>query len=83
MAERRRRHNVCADRDDPLRIARGDQAYPATMSFTVGTFLTAALAAIIGFAALPMLATSVGFSLAIGFVAQGWPSRGRRRCLPA
>jgi uncharacterized membrane protein YccC len=47
---------------------RGDQAYPATMSFTIGTFLVAALAAIIGFAVLPMLATFVGFSLAIGLV---------------
>jgi uncharacterized membrane protein YccC len=48
--------------------SRGDQAYPATMSFTIGTFLVAALAAIIGFAVLPMLTTFVGFSLAIGFV---------------
>jgi uncharacterized membrane protein YccC len=38
------------------------------MSFTIGTFLTAALAAIIGFAVLPMLTTFVGFSLAIGLV---------------
>ena len=48
--------------------SRGDQAYPAAMSFTIGTFLTAALAAIIGFALLPMLTTFVGFSLAIGLV---------------
>jgi uncharacterized membrane protein YccC len=47
---------------------RGDQAYPAAMSFTIGTFLTAALAAIIGFALLPTLTTFVGFSLAIGLV---------------
>jgi uncharacterized membrane protein YccC len=47
---------------------RGDQAYPAAMSFTIGTFLTAALAAIIGFAVLPKLTTFVGFSLAIGLV---------------
>ena len=51
-----------------LFASRGDQAYPATMSFTIGTFLTAALAAIIGFAVLPMLTTFVGFSLAIGLV---------------
>ena len=48
--------------------SRGDQAYPAAMSFTVGTFLTAALAAIIGFALLPKLTTFVAFSLAIGLV---------------
>ncbi len=51
-----------------LFASRGDQAYPAAMSFTIGTFLTAALAAIIGFAMLPMLTTFVGFSLAIGLV---------------
>ena len=43
-----------------------EQAYPAAMSFTIGTFLTAALAAIVGFALLPTLTTFVGFSLAIG-----------------
>ena len=48
--------------------SRGDQAYPAAMSFTVGTFITAALAAIIGFAVLPTLTTFAGFSLAIGLV---------------
>jgi uncharacterized membrane protein YccC len=48
--------------------SRGDQAYPAAMSFTVGIFLTAALAAIIGFALLPTLTTFVAFSLAIGLV---------------
>jgi uncharacterized membrane protein YccC len=47
---------------------RGDQAYLGAMSFTIGTFLTAALAAIIGFALLPTLTTFVGFSLAIGLV---------------
>jgi uncharacterized membrane protein YccC len=47
---------------------RADQAYSAAMSFTVGIFLTAALAAIIGFALLPMVTTFVGFSLAIGLV---------------
>jgi uncharacterized membrane protein YccC len=47
---------------------RGDQAYAAAMSFTVGTFLTAALAAIIGFAVLPTLTTFAGFSLALGLV---------------
>lgn len=51
-----------------LFASRGDQAYPATMSFTVGTFITAALAAIIGFAVLPTLTTFAGFSLAIGLV---------------
>jgi uncharacterized membrane protein YccC len=51
-----------------LLAPRGDQAYPATMSFTIGTFFTAALAAIIGFALLPTLTTFVGFSLAIGLV---------------
>lgn len=51
-----------------LMAARGDQAYPAAMSFTIGTFLTAALAAIIGFAVLPILTSFVGFSLAIGLI---------------
>jgi uncharacterized membrane protein YccC len=51
-----------------LFASRGDQAYPAAMSFTVGIFLTAALAAIIGFALLPKLTTFAGFSLAIGLV---------------
>ena len=31
---------------------RGEQAYPAAMSFTIGSFLTAVLAAIVGFALL-------------------------------
>jgi uncharacterized membrane protein YccC len=47
---------------------RGDQAYPAAKSFTIGIFLTAALAAIIGFALLPAVTTFVAFSLAIGLV---------------
>jgi uncharacterized membrane protein YccC len=47
---------------------RGDQAYPGAMSFTIGTFITAALAAVIGFAVLPTLTSFVGFSLAIGLV---------------
>ena len=51
-----------------LLAPRGEQAYPAAMSFTIGTFLTAALAAIIGFAVLPTLTTFVAFSLAIGLV---------------
>ena len=51
-----------------LFASRGDQAYPAAMSFTIGTFLTAALAAIIGFALLPTLTTFASFSLAIGLV---------------
>jgi uncharacterized membrane protein YccC len=67
MAEWRRRDNLRGDRDNSVRI-RGDQAYPAAMSFTVGIFLTAALAAIIGFALLPTLTTFVAFRLAIGLV---------------
>jgi uncharacterized membrane protein YccC len=51
-----------------LLAPRGEQAYPAAMSFTIGTFLTAALAAIIGFAVLPKLTSFIGFSLAIGLV---------------
>jgi uncharacterized membrane protein YccC len=51
-----------------LFASRGDQAYPAAMSFTLGIFLTAALAAIIGFALLPRLTTFAAFSLAIGLV---------------
>ena len=51
-----------------LFASRGDLAYPATMSFAIGIFLTAALAAIIGFAVLPMLTSFAGFSLAIGLV---------------
>ncbi len=51
-----------------LFASRGDLAYPATMSFTIGTFLVAALAAIIGFAVLPKLTSFVSFSLAIGLV---------------
>jgi uncharacterized membrane protein YccC len=51
-----------------LLAPRGEQAYPAAMSFTIGTFLTAALAAVIGFALLPTLTTFVAFSLAIGLV---------------
>jgi uncharacterized membrane protein YccC len=47
---------------------RADQAYAAVMGFTVGIFLTAGLAAIIGFALLPMVTTFVAFSLAIGLV---------------
>ena len=38
------------------------------MSFTIGIFLTAALAAISGFALLPAVTTFVAFSLAIGLV---------------
>ena len=51
-----------------LLAPRGEQAYPAAMSFTIGTFLTAAFAAIIGFAVLPKLTSFIGFSLAIGLV---------------
>jgi uncharacterized membrane protein YccC len=47
---------------------RADQAYATTMSFMVGTALTASLAAIIEFAVLPGMVSFVGFSLAIGLV---------------
>src|SRR5271166_611208 len=47
---------------------RADQAYAAAMSFVVGTALTAAFAAIIGFAILPNTETFAAFSLAIGLV---------------
>ena len=59
-----------------LLAPRGDQAYPAAMSFTIGTFLTAALAAIIGFALLPKLTTFVAIGLVLvpagAGVAQSW-----------
>lgn len=47
---------------------RADQAYAITVSFLVGTGLTAAFAAIIKFAVLPGVVSFVGFSLAIGLV---------------
>jgi uncharacterized membrane protein YccC len=47
---------------------RADQAYRTTMSFMVGTGLSAALAAVVKFAVLPGVATFAGFSLAIGLV---------------
>jgi uncharacterized membrane protein YccC len=47
---------------------KADQAYTTTMSFMVGTGLTAAFAAIVKFAVLPGLDTFAGFSLAIGLV---------------
>jgi len=47
---------------------RADQAYAAAMSFMVGIGLTAAFAAIIGFAVLPNTETFTAFSLAIGLV---------------
>ena len=47
---------------------RADQAYTTTMSFMVGTGLTAALAAVVKFAVLPGVTTFAGFSLAIGLV---------------
>jgi uncharacterized membrane protein YccC len=47
---------------------RADQAYAAAMSFMAGIGLTAAFAAIIGFAVLPRLTTFTAFSLAIGLV---------------
>jgi uncharacterized membrane protein YccC len=47
---------------------RADQAYATTMSFMVGTGLTAAFAAVVKFAVLPGVTTFAGFSLAIGLV---------------
>jgi len=47
---------------------RADQAYTTTMSFMLGTGLTAAFAAIVEFAVLPGVTTFAGFSLAIGLV---------------
>ena len=47
---------------------RADQAYVTAMGFSVGTTLTAAFAATIGFAVLPNLQTFAAFSLAIGLV---------------
>ena len=51
-----------------LLAPRADQAYVAAVGFTVGTSLTAAFAAIIGFAVLPNRETFAGLSLAIGLV---------------
>jgi uncharacterized membrane protein YccC len=51
-----------------LLAPRADQAYAAAMSFMVGAGLTAAFAAIIGFAILPNTETFAAFSLAIGLV---------------
>jgi uncharacterized membrane protein YccC len=48
--------------------SREDQAYATTMSFMVGTGLTAAFAAIVKFSVLPGVETFAGFSLAIGLV---------------
>jgi uncharacterized membrane protein YccC len=47
---------------------RADQAYTTTMSFMLGTGLSAAFAAVVKFAVLPGVATFAGFSLAIGLV---------------
>ncbi len=47
---------------------RADQAYAIAKGFTIGTSLTAAFAAVIGFALLPNLETFAGFSLAIGLL---------------
>jgi uncharacterized membrane protein YccC len=47
---------------------RGDQAYTMVIGFTIGTGLTAAVAAVVKFAVLPDITTFVGFSLAIGMV---------------
>ena len=51
-----------------LLAPRADQAYAAAVGFTVGTSLTAAFAAIIGFAVLPNRETFAGLSLGIGLV---------------
>jgi uncharacterized membrane protein YccC len=51
-----------------LLAPRADQAYAAAVGFTVGTSLTAAFAAIIGFAVLPNRETFAGLSLVIGLV---------------
>ena len=51
-----------------LLAPRADQAYAAAMSFTVGTVLAAAVAAIIAFAVLPNTETFAAFSIAIGLV---------------
>lgn len=51
-----------------LLALRADQAYASALSFTVGTGLSAALAAIIGFAVLPNCSTFTGFAVAIGIV---------------
>jgi uncharacterized membrane protein YccC len=59
---------------------RADEAYAAAVSFMIGTSLAAVCAAIIKFAALPNLATFVGFSIVMGLylipvgalMAQSW-----------
>jgi uncharacterized membrane protein YccC len=51
-----------------LLAPRADQAFAAAVSFLAGTALTAAFAAIIGFAVLPNSETFFAFSLAIGLV---------------
>jgi uncharacterized membrane protein YccC len=45
-----------------------DEAYALTMSFLLGNFLSAILAALVKFAVLPRLETFTGFCLAIGLV---------------
>jgi uncharacterized membrane protein YccC len=47
---------------------RADQAYATAVGFTIGTIITAALAAVIAFAVLPNRETFPAFSLAIGLV---------------
>jgi uncharacterized membrane protein YccC len=51
-----------------LLAPRADRAYAATVIFMVGTTITAALAAIIGFAVLPNFETFAAFALALGIV---------------
>jgi uncharacterized membrane protein YccC len=51
-----------------LLATRGDQAYTAAWSFTLGTILAAVLAAIIKFAVLPETESYAGFCIAIGLV---------------
>ena len=61
---------------------RADQAYTMVLSFMAGTILAAFLAAVVGFAVLPQVATFAGFALSIGLVlvpagagmAQPWQS---------
>jgi len=51
-----------------LLAPRAEQAYAATVIFMVGTTISAALAAVIGFAVLPNLETFAAFALALGIV---------------
>src|SRR5207302_954260 len=71
ICEQAVRRLVALPADTPslrLLARRADQAYAAAMSFTVGTVLAAAVAAIIAFAVLPNTETFAAFSIAIGLV---------------